>query len=65
MLGQDGGHLEGVDEVGLARGAHLALVLDGREDVRLAEQLEVGARVVLAHNLVDVLEANQHRPLRV
>ena len=45
-LGQDGRHLEGVDEVGLARGPGLPLVLDRREDVGLAEDLEVGPRVV-------------------
>ena len=57
-LGQDGRHLEGVDEVGLARGARLALVLDRGEDVGLAQQLEVGPRMVAPHGLVDVLEAD-------
>jgi hypothetical protein len=32
-------------EVGLARGAGLALVLDRRKNVRLAEDLELGAGV--------------------
>ena len=57
-LGQDRGHLEGVDEVGLARGADLPLVLDRREDVGLAEDLEVGVGVVALDRLVDVLEAD-------
>ena len=57
-LGQDRGHLEGVHEVGLARGADLALVLDRREDVRLAEDLEVGVGVVALDRLLDVLEAD-------
>ena len=38
------GHLEGVDQVGLAGVADLALVLEGREDVGPPEQLEVGVR---------------------
>ena len=57
-LGQDRGHLEGVHEVGLARGADLPLVLDRREDVRLAEDLEVGVGVVALDRLLDVLEAD-------
>ena len=57
-LGQDGRDLEGMDEVGLAGGAGLALVLDRGEDVGLAEELEVRARVVAPDRLVDVLEAD-------
>ena len=60
-LGQDGRHLERVDEVGLAGGARLALVLDGGEDVRLAQELEVGARMVPLDGLVDVFEADHAR----
>ena len=45
-VGEDGGHLERVDEVGLARMADLPLVLEGREDVGPAQQLEVGVRIV-------------------
>ena len=43
---QDVGDLERMDQVGLARMAHLSLVLQGREDVRPPEQLEVGVRAV-------------------
>ena len=57
-VGQDVRHLERVDEVGLAGGAHLSLVLDRGEDVGLAEQLEVGLRVVALDRLVDVFEAD-------
>ena len=57
-LGQDGGHLEGVHEVGLAGGAGLSLVLDGGEDVGLAQDVEVGAGVVAPDGIVDVLEAD-------
>jgi hypothetical protein len=57
-LGEDRGHLEGVDEVGLAGGADLALVLDRGEDVRLAQDLQVGVGVVALDGLLDVLEAD-------
>src|SRR6185503_20394113 len=51
----------GMDEVRLARRARLPLVLDRGEDVRLAQQLEVRPRMMLADGLVDVFEAD-HRP---
>jgi hypothetical protein len=57
-LGQDRRDLERVDEVGLPRGAHLPLVLDRRKDVSLAEDLEIGVRVMLLDGFLDVLEAN-------
>ena len=57
-VGQDGGHLQGVDEIRLAGRAGLPLVLDGGEDVGLAEELEVRAGVVALHRFVDVLEAD-------
>jgi hypothetical protein len=60
-VGQDGRHLQGMDEVGLSRGAGLPLVLDRREDVGLAHHLEVGLGVVAAHRFVDVLEPD-HGP---
>ena len=40
------GHLERVDQVGLPRVADLPLVLEGGEDVRPPEQLDVGVGVV-------------------
>ena len=61
-LGEDGRDLQGVDEVGLARGPGLPFVLDRREDVGLAEEFEVSARVMALHRLVDVFEANHGRP---
>jgi hypothetical protein len=57
-LGEDRGHLERVHEVGFARGPQLALVLDRREDVCLAEDLQVGLGVVPLDGLLDVLEPN-------
>ena len=43
-LGQDVGHVEGVDQVGVAGAAHLPAVLTGGENVCLLQQLliEVG-----------------------
>ncbi len=57
-LGEDVGHLEGVDQVGLPRMAHLPLVLHGREDVGPAEQLDVGVRVGRPDLFDQVLEPN-------
>ena len=45
-VGQEIGHLERVDHVGLARMADLSLVLEGREDVGPPEQFEIGVRAV-------------------
>jgi hypothetical protein len=59
-LGQNPGDRERVDEVRLARLAHLILVLAGRKDVSPPQQIKVGVRVVLLHRPVDILEAN-HR----
>ena len=57
-VGEDVGDLERVDQVGLPRLAHLALVREGREDVGPPEQLDVGVRHV-ASDLVDqVFESN-------
>jgi hypothetical protein len=63
-LGQDRGDLERVHQVRLARGARLALVLHCGEDVRLAQQLQVRARVVALDGLVDVFEADRRERLR-
>ena len=57
-VGQEIGHLEGVDHVGLARMAHLSLVLEGREHVGPAKQFEVGVGVVAPDLLEQILEAN-------
>ena len=59
-VGEEVGDLERVDEVGLARVAHLSLVLAGREDVGPAQQLEVRVRAVGPDLLDEVLEPN-HR----
>ena len=56
QVGQDVGHLERVDEVGLARSADLSLVLVGGKHVGPAEQLGVGVRVGRPHLLDEVLE---------
>ena len=55
---QEIGHLERVHHIGLARMAHLSLVLEGREHVGPAKQLEVGIRVVPPDLLEQILEAN-------
>ena len=55
---QEVGHLKRVHHVGLARVPHLALVLEGGEDVRAPQQLEVGLRAVRTDFLDDVFEAN-------
>ena len=57
---QELGDGQGVDEVGLARTAHLAPVLEGREDVGPPEQLDVGVRAVGPDFFEEILEAN-HR----
>ena len=57
-VGQDGRHLERMHEVGFTRGSRLAFVLDRREDVRLAQQLEIRPRMVAADGFVDVFEAD-------
>ena len=59
-VGQQAGHFEGVDQVGLAGVADLALVLQGREDVRPPQQLDVGVRGVGADLVDEILEPN-HR----
>ena len=43
---EDVGDLERMDEVGFARMADLSLMLQGRKDIGLAEQFEVGVRAV-------------------
>ena len=60
-FGQQVCYLEGMDEVGLARGPHLTLVLDRGEDIGLPEDLEVGLRMVALDGLLDVLEADHDR----
>ncbi len=60
-VGQDVGHLERMDEVGLARAAHLAAMLVGGKDVRPPEQLGVGLRVGGTHLLDEVLEPDHGR----
>ena len=57
-VGQEIGDRERMDEVGLARMADLALVLEGREDVGPAEQLDVGVGAVGPDLFEEVLEAN-------
>jgi hypothetical protein len=61
QLGQDAGHLERMDQVGLARLAQLALVDLGRVDVGLLDQLEVGVRVVAGDPVEDVVQAQHGR----
>ena len=51
-VGQEVGHLERMDQVGLAGMADLSLVLEGGEARTPAEQLEVGVGAVAA----DLLE---------
>ena len=58
---QDAGHLERVDQVGLAGEALLTLVDLGGEDVGALQELQVAAGVVLEDAVGDVVEA-KHRP---
>jgi hypothetical protein len=58
-LGQDAGHLERVDQVGLPREPLLPLVDLGREHVGALQQREIALRVVLEDPIRDVVEA-QH-----
>ena len=57
-VGQEVGDRQGVDEVGLAGVADLSPVLEGREDVGPAEQLDVGVRAVGPDFFEEILEAN-------
>ena len=57
-VGEDVGDLERMDEVGLARMAHLSLVLQGRKHVGPAEQLEVRVGAVALDLIQQILEAN-------
>ena len=59
-VGQQTGHFQGVHQVGLAGVADLALVLEGREDVRPPQQLDVGVRGIGADLVDEILEPN-HR----
>ncbi len=56
QVGQDVGDLERMHEVGLARPAHLALVLVGGEHVGPPQQLGIGVRVGGPHLLDEVFE---------
>ena len=60
-VGEEIGDLERVDEVRLARMADLSLVLEGGEDVRPPEQLDVGLGVGRPDLFDEVLEPN-HDP---
>ena len=57
-VGQEVGHGERVNQVGLARMADLSPVLEGREDIGPPEQLDVGVRAVGPDLFEEVLEAN-------
>ena len=55
-VGEQVGDLERMHEVGLARVAHLTLVLEGREDVRAPQQFGVGLRIAGPYLFDEVLE---------
>ena len=55
---QEVGHLERMNHVRLTGMPDLALVLESGEDVRPAQQLEIGIRAVRANLLKEILEAN-------
>ena len=57
-VGEDVGDLERMDQIRLARMAHLSLVLQGRKHVGPPEQLEVGVGAVAPDLVEQVLEAN-------
>jgi len=60
-VGEEVGDGERMDEVWLAGMAHLAPVLEGGEDVRAPEQLDVGVRAVGPDFFEEVLEANHKK----
>ena len=55
---QEIGNLERMNHVRLTGMPHLSLVLERGEDVRPAQQLEIGIRAVGANLLEEILEAN-------
>ena len=57
-VGQEIGDLERMHHIGLARMAHLPLVLEGREDIGPPQQLEVRLRAVGSDFLEEGLEPN-------
>ena len=57
-VGQEVGDRERVDQVGLAGMADLSPVLEGGEDVRPPEQLDVGVGAVGPDFFEEILEAN-------
>ena len=61
-LRQDAGHLERVDEVGLARLAHLPLMDLGAVDVSLLDDVEVGVGIVLLDPVENVVEPEHGAP---
>ena len=60
-LGEYIGDFERVDEVRLAGGARLPLVLARREEVGAAEHVEVGLRVIARDLLDDLFDANHKK----
>ena len=60
QLGEQAGHLERMDEVGLARLPHLALMDLGAVDVGLLDEVQVCVRAVLSDALQNVVQPD-HR----
>ena len=57
-VGEEVGHGQGVNQVGLPGMAHLAAVLEGGKDIGPPEQLNVGVRAVGTDFFEQILEAN-------
>ena len=57
-VGEEVGHGQRMDQVGLAGMAHLSPVLEGREHVGAPQQLDVGVRAVSPDLFEQILEAN-------
>ena len=57
-VGQEVGHRQRMDQIGLAGVAHLSPVLEGRKDVGPPQQLDVGVRAVGPDFFEEILEAN-------
>ena len=55
---KDVGHLDRMDQVGLAREARLPLVGLGREDIGAPEQVDIRVGIVALYALYDVFETN-------
>ena len=57
-IGEDGGHFDGMVEIGLARETHLSLMHLGREDIGAPQKVHIGIGIVFLDALNYVFETN-------